>query len=165
MKMTGAQPSLVAARPSSRCSFRISSPDCRTIRQLTSVLLIDRPFAGSNSIFSAAQKIQNGSFGQDRLRDAVTRRSSAFFRSLRSLEISAKMARPFDDFLVFRQSLALEAAQRGLHILGIQRRGKRCGIVRRLRNSGGNVWTGDKGCIADDRRAPEGEVRALEIVD
>src|ERR1700741_213655 len=95
----------------------------------------------------------------------MPRGSGTFFHSLRGLEIGAEVARSLDDFFVLWQSLPLKTAQRWLDILGVQRLGKRCRIVGRLGDSGGDMRPRHKGRIADNRHPSKGEVRTLEVVD
>lgn len=94
----------------------------------------------------------------------MPRGSGALLCGLCGLEIGAEVTRSFDDFFVLWQSLPLETAQCRLDILGVERFGKRCGIVRRLGNSGGNMRPRHKGGITDNRHLSKGEVWTFEIV-
>ena len=75
------------------------------------------------------------------------------------------MARSLDDFFVLRQSLRLESAECRLDIVGVQRFGKRRGIIRRFGNSGSDMWPRHKGGVTDNRHLSKSEMWALEVVD
>ena len=83
-------------------------------------------------------------------RNAVARGAGALFGGLRRLQIGAEVARALDDFSVLRQPLRLEAAQRRLDVVAVERLRERRRIVGRLGDAGGDMRPRHESGIADD---------------
>src|SRR6266545_234756 len=114
---------------------------------------------------SLPQKVQHGGLGQDCFGNAVAPRASTLLGGLRGLQVGAKVARALDDALSDRQALRLEASQSRLDLLDLERRNQGRGVVRRLRNAGGDMRSRDEGRVADDRDPAECHARRLKIID